>query len=107
MFKVTSEPKFTHDVTVQVPVDGGHREETFKATYLVVGIDEMTDMLSLDGQQKLLKRVVCQMDELEDEKGKPMPYSIELRDQLIKLPFVRAALYQTYLKAVSGAREGN
>jgi hypothetical protein len=29
MFKITTDPKFTHMVTVCVPVDGGFKDQTF------------------------------------------------------------------------------
>lgn len=35
MFKVDSSQTFSRVVTVHVPVDGGFREETLKATFLV------------------------------------------------------------------------
>ena len=107
MFKVTSEPKFTHSVKVCVPVDGGHREETFKATFRVIPIDELDDTATLEGQQVLLRRVVSHLDELIGDDEKPLPYSDELRDQLIAVPYVRAAMFQTYLAAITLTRVGN
>lgn len=107
MFKVTKEPKFTHDVTVQVPVNGGKREETFKATFKVVDMDAIGDTFGSEGQEALLKRVLCDMSDLEDEAGNPMDYSDEIRDQLIKIPYVRAGLLNTYMSAINGAKAGN
>lgn len=107
MFKVTEERTFTHDVKVKVPTDGGHVEQTFKTTFRVVDIDELEDTATLEGQTKTLQRVVKGMDDLVDESEKKLDYSDELRDKLIRVPFVRQALLRTYLKAIAGASSGN
>ena len=107
MFKVVSEPTFTVPVTVCVPVDGGHKDQDFKVKFLVVDVDELGEASGLAGQQKLLKRVVRGFEELVDDNDKPMPYSDALRDQLIAVPYVRAAMLQTYLAAIGKTRVGN
>lgn len=107
MFKITSDPKFTHPVTVCRPVDGGHVEETFKVTYRVVDVDQLGGTHDLEGQQIILKKIVCGFEEVVGEDDKPLPYSEELRDQLIAKPFIRAAMFQTYLAAVTKTKVGN
>tara|TARA_B100000519_G_C14098796_1_gene369975 strand:- start:104 stop:427 length:324 start_codon:yes stop_codon:yes gene_type:complete len=107
MFKVTEERTFTRTVDVMVPSDGGHTKETCTATYRVVDIDELDNTHTLDGQQTLLQRVVVELGDLVGDDGKDVPYSDKLRDQLIRIPFMRAALLRTYMEAVSGARVGN
>jgi len=107
MFKVTEDRRFTHDVKVMVPTDGGHSEESFKAEFRVVDIDNLGDTASLEGQQETLRRVVVSMSELVDDEKNEMPYSDELRDRLIRVPYVRSALLQTYLRAITKTRAGN
>ncbi|MFV0642917.1 MAG: hypothetical protein ACK5NN_00200 [Sphingomonadaceae bacterium] len=107
MFKISSDPKFTHDVKVMVPVDGGHSEQSFKVTYRVVDADEMMDTADLEGQTALLRRIVCHMDDLIGEDKQKVEYSDDLRDRLIRVPYIRSALLQSYLRAVTKAREGN
>lgn len=107
MFKLVAEPTFTHTVKVTVPIDGGFAEQTFKATFLVIPVDEMTDTSSLEGQQDLLRRVVRSLDEIVDDAGEPIPYSERLRDQMIASPYARVGLYDTYLAGVFKARRGN
>lgn len=94
MFKVTREPKFTHPVKVCVPVDGGHREETFKATFRVIPIDDFSDTTTLEGQQELLRKVIFSLDDLIGDDEKPAPYSDELRDQLIAVPYALRSGHQ-------------
>ena len=107
MFKVTEERTFTRSVPVMVPTDGGHTKETFQATFRVVDIEELNDTHTLEGQQAVLRRVIVELDELVDDAGQKMPYSDDLRDKLIRVPYVRSALLQTYMQAVTKARLGN
>lgn len=107
MFKVISEPTFTIPVTVCVPVDGGHKDQDLKVKFRVVDVDELGEAAGLEGQQKLLKRVVCGFEEVVGDNDQELPYSDELRDQLIAVPYVRAAMLQTYLAAIGKTRVGN
>lgn len=107
MFKVSPNPTFTHEVTVTHPVNDGFSTSKFKATFRVVDVEQLRDSDTLDGQQDLLRKIVVGMDDLVGEDDKPLTYTDELRDQLIAVPYIRAALVQTYLAAVTGARRGN
>lgn len=107
MFVLTDQPRFTHDVEVPTPVDGGFKTETFKATFNVIDVDDMTDVLSLDGQKALLQRVVVGLEDILDGNKKPVPYSDEFRDRLIGIPFIRKALINTYMTAVVNGPVGN
>jgi hypothetical protein len=109
MFVVSREPQFTHPVKVQVPIDGGHREEVFKATFRVMDAKKVAefDLDTEAGTEAFLKAAIVELDDLADEKQQPLTYSDELRDQLIDVPFVRRALISTYVAAVSKAARGN
>jgi len=107
MFTVTDDPQFTHDVKVQVPVDGGHKEETFKTRFRVIPLEELEDLASLEGQKLALKRVIVTMSDLIDHEKNEVSYSDELRDQLIDVPYVRMALIRTYREGILKARPGN
>lgn len=109
MFKVTAEPKFTHTVKVQVPVDGGYKEQSFKATFRVLAVDELSGGEEDEAGQQVstLRKVICDFDDLVGEDDQPLSYSDELRDKLISVPYVRIALMQTYLKAITKVRAGN
>ena len=47
------------------------------------------------------------MSDLVGDDDQPLEYNDALRDQLIGVPFVRIALFRTYLEAVTKARAGN
>jgi len=109
MFVVDPDPQFTHAVKVKVPVDGGFKEQSFKATYRVIPTDEMAafDLSDGVGSANFLRRALVSMDELVDANKEPLPYNDVLRDQLLLNPYVRRALAQTYFDAVAPARSGN
>ncbi|MEX0841715.1 MAG: hypothetical protein WD039_05460 [Xanthobacteraceae bacterium] len=109
MFKISEKPTFTHVVKVLVPVDGGHREDTLRATYRVLPIDEVKkiDLDAADGATAFLRAVIEKLDDIADHDGNAMVYSDELRDRVIALPYCRAALAQGYFDAVSKAKAGN
>lgn len=112
MFKLTTDPRFTHQVKVQVPVDGGFKEQSFKATFKVLPIDQLVteeDAAASDetAQALTLRKVVVGLDDLVDDANEPIPYSDEIRDQLIAVPYVRIALMQTYIRAITKVKAGN
>lgn len=107
MFILSANPKFTHDVKVMTPVDGGHKQEEFKATFAVIDVDDMGDVASLEGQKAFLRRVVVGLEGIVDEAKKEVPYSDEFRDRLIGIAYIRAALIQTYMAAVTKSAVGN
>lgn len=109
MFRLQANPTFTHRVRVSVPVDGGHREETFKATYRVLAIGEAEefDLSTTEGSADFLRKAIVSLDDIAGEDGQPLPYNDELREQCLRIPYVRQALAKTYFEAVAKARVGN
>jgi hypothetical protein len=109
MFKVSREPTFTHVVSVQVPIDGGHREESFKATYRVLDTKTTNDfdLETEHGSRRFLEAAIVKLDDLIDETDRPLSYSNEVRDQLLGQPHVRAALARAYFAAIGKAKAGN
>ena len=110
MFTVTNEPKFTHDVKVKVPIDGGFETQTFKATFRVLPFEEFTNDPELDysaNQAKGMRAALVHMSDLVGEDGQPLDYSDTLRDQLIAVPYVMRALNEAYIAGMTGAKTGN
>lgn len=103
MFKLIENPEFTHDVTFQVPVDGGHEEQTCKVRFRVVS-DELIEAMGTD-VRAFVNEVVVWFDDVEAEGCKPR--SIELKEKMLAQPFVRTGTLAHYQIAVSKARAGN
>lgn len=109
MFVVDPKPTFSHTVKVQVPVDGGFKDQDFKATFAVVATDDIQnyDLSSGSGTKDFLRAAIVHMSELVDKNNDPISYNDEIRDLLLGQLYVRKALVRTYFDAVSGAQLGN
>ena len=107
MFKIATSPEFTHTVRVQVPVDGGHEEQTFDCRFRVVDDPDEKSLLAVDGVKQFLRDIIVSFDDLADAQGKPVSYSDAVRDRILALPNVRLALLRTYRNALSKAQTGN
>ena len=101
-------PEFTHIVHVQTPVDGGHREDTFKARFKVVDDEgQKSSVYKVSEVKDYLRGLLVGMEDLVDGQKNPIPYSDEVRDRMLALPHVRLALLKTYNEALAKARVGN
>lgn len=103
MFKLAKNQTFTRTIKVFTPVDGGHREETFKARFNLLPTDQVKtfNLGTSDGSTEFLKRVIASLDDIVDDNDQPMPYSDELRASVISQPHVRHALTMSYFDAVA------
>ncbi|MGO3934757.1 hypothetical protein [Rhodopseudomonas pseudopalustris] len=109
MFKIVSNPTFTHTVTVMMPVDSGHAEETLLVTYNYLDTAEVEqfDLKSTDGTSSFLSTLIRKIDGLTDSTGQPVACTLELREKLLRMANVRLALLRHYFDAVTKVREGN
>lgn len=102
-FKLITRPAFTHTVTINAPVDGGFEEQTLQARYRYVPPD---DLPTTSGRE-YVDAVLVSLDDLADETGKPLPYSDEVRETCLSLPWVVMGLMQGYNAGLIKARLGN
>ncbi|PZQ20463.1 MAG: hypothetical protein DI569_15460 [Sphingopyxis macrogoltabida] len=109
MFTYDPRPTFTHKVKVKVPVDGGHADQDFKATFAVMPADEVSDyeLGTIPGSTDFLKKIIVSMSDLVGKDDQPVSYNDQVRDGMLSLVYVRKALVQTYLQAMAGAQAGN
>lgn len=110
MFKVTATPTFSRTVKVKVPDDeGGFRLETLRARFRVVPVEDMEghDFNTPAGVGKFLEQAVADLEDLADAHGQPIECDDRVRAQVFGTPYARAALLQSYLDGINGAKEGN
>lgn len=108
MFNVVTIPTFSRNVPVPVPSGDDFKEESLKATFCVRPDDEVSfDANSPEDIKRFLREIIVCLDDLADDKGKPVAYSPEIRDQLLQLPYVRIALLRAYTGAQVKAVTGN
>jgi len=109
MFNVVTIPKFSRTVPVRVPDGDGHSEQSFKALFKVVP-SERSDGLSwfeTEEVKTFLREVLVSVDDLVDDKEKPVPYSDVVREGMLDLPYVRLALLKTYTTSMVQELSGN
>jgi hypothetical protein len=111
MFIVAANPQFTHTVKILVPSDGGHLEQSLKVTFKVIDSDEEQaerhDLNTIAGSIAFCKEVVVSLDDLVDAEDKPVVYSDQLRDRLLKVPYIRTPIARAYYDAMTKATVGN
>ena len=106
MLRIVKDPRFTHPVSVQVPVDGGHQEQTFTATFRVIAYDEAEELARSD-LDAFFARVLLECGDIEDEAGRQMVWEDGLREQLLGLRYVQLGLVAAYFAGIGKARLGN
>ena len=109
MFKLSSDPQFTHRVSVFTPVDGGHKTETMQVRYRVLPVADVAafDLSTESGTTDLLSRVVVHIADLVDDGGEPLLWSDRVAHSLFALPHARMAIVRGYFDAVTEARQKN
>ena len=109
MFKIVSDPQFTHDVPVMVPVDDGHAEQSLRTRFRVLDDEARSafDLTTPEGTKDFLHAAVVGFEGLVDDEEKPLPVTDALREKLIGTPYVSGALSRHYFAALYKARLGN
>lgn len=110
MFRIAASPTFKHDVPVMVPVDEGHEERALVTRFRVLALDEMMKfepLSAMKNQTDFLNAVVVTFEDIEDDGGKPVACTAEVKARLLSLPYVRLALMVAYERAVAKAKEKN
>ena len=110
MFKIEKNPHFTHEVTVMTPVDGTHREDTFKARFKVQpsSFVEGFNLLGAgSGVRDFLAETVTHLADIVDDDGEPIPFSDQLLNDVLENYACRLALINTYMAGVAKAKAGN
>ena len=109
MFKLKEDNAFWWPVTVEVPVDGRHVKQRFKAHFLLIEQDEIdgyvadaTDDELADAD--LLTRVLISWQGVTDDDGNALEFVDDIRVKLLKIPYVRIGLIKAYFEAVAGGR---
>ena len=108
MFDIDENPEFTHPVTVKTPVDGGYREDTFKARFKALDEEDLQNYgNTIEGHKEMLRAVVTDLFDIVGDDKKPIPFTADLLEKLIGKTNARLALIKAYSGALNGARLGN
>ncbi|RUR51420.1 hypothetical protein [Vreelandella populi] len=94
----------SHRVPVEIHVPDEDTPSTIHATWKLLSFSdyrETSKQLNLGkmDDSALVERDLISLDDLKDEKGKPLEYSTELLDGLMELTFFRRALINSWVTA--------
>ena len=109
MFVIDQNPEFSRKVKIMVPVNGGHEQQDFTATFRVVPVDEAAkfDLSKGAGILDLLRLVLVRCDDSVGVDKQPVPWNDQVRERLLSLPYTRSPMLAEYFAAINGEREGN
>lgn len=113
--RLSATRQFSATVVVNMPwAEGQPAAEplTFVGHFRALTTDDFQqhDMASIEGQSAYLRQVFLGWEGVIDDtdgEDKPLKFSTEARDVLIRDFFVRQALLGTYAEALGGAKRGN
>lgn len=81
--------------------------QTFEATFRVLPDAEINDLAEQDGGKAALRAMIIGLGDIVGPDDKPLPYTEELRDQILAVQADALALQRAYNKAVIEAALGN
>ncbi|SDL77670.1 hypothetical protein SAMN05661010_02517 [Modicisalibacter muralis] len=95
----------TVDVSIHVP--GEKKPSTIQARWTLHDWDAFQDRVRQmqEGEitdEQLVGEDLQHLDGIADEKGEPLPYSSDLRDQLMQMGYVRRPLMASWFEAQNG-----
>ncbi|AUG53939.1 hypothetical protein [Thalassospira marina] len=102
---------FKRKIEVKVPNDnGGFTAQSFMATFDAIDSEEAEQLYEDADTHKdrvLLRRVFIDCDGIKDEEGNVETFSDDLRETLIKIPYVALPLITEFWKGLSGQKTKN
>lgn len=107
MFKIAKDRRIKWPVTISVPQSGGTvQKHKIEAEFDLLTQSRLAEVMAsdrnADGDTALLREVLVGWEGVADESGQPVEFSAETRDDLVDIPYVRAALIRSYFEAASG-----
>ena len=112
MFTIRENHTFKRKVTVNVPNDkGGFSAESFMAEFKAVDQDEARrlyeSMNEESRDQNVLAEVFIGFENVKDPDGNSIEYSDQVRDQLMKIPYVSIPLISAFWQGLAGQKVKN
>ena len=94
-------------VKVEIPVDGGKFEtQTFDAIFKKMSRSSFNDLVD-KGDDALVGEILLGWEGINDDAGKPVPFTEKNKQQLCDDPYVLRALIQAYADSLTGVTSKN
>ena len=106
-FVLKKTASYKWEVKVEIPVDGNRFEsQTFEAVFKKISRSTFNALVE-KGDDALLDGILEGWDGINDESGKPVPFTEKNKKELCDDPYVMKALIQAYADSVTGAPAKN
>tara|TARA_Y100000015_G_scaffold6402_1_gene5869 strand:- start:2927 stop:3250 length:324 start_codon:yes stop_codon:yes gene_type:complete len=105
-FKYTKVTSYKWPVTVELPDNGQYKKETFTACFKKVGRKAFED-LDDEATEALMYEVLVGWEGITDEDNEDVPYSDEVKQDLLDDTYFVRGLMTSYLESLKGAPAKN
>jgi hypothetical protein len=97
---------FIREIHVQQPKDSAFRSFSFRAEFLDIRQAEIDAIIedSDYADRDLLRKVLVGWQDIVGPDKQPVPFSEEVREQLIERPWVRTPMVRVYFEVINGGR---
>jgi hypothetical protein len=111
MFKLIKKEEVSWPVVVNIPVDGGAvRKHSFEARFKLLDTAQAKAAMEEHPaagddeapEADFLHQVLTGWDKVSDESGAPLPFNAENKATLLRITYVRTALFDAYFQASTG-----
>lgn len=121
-FKLQQSATYVWPVKIVLPIDGGKRlTETFDATFRrlpqsrineIIKLARLQERGRLDEDQELedqdaAREIMTGWDGVEDDDGKPIPFSEAALKQLLEIPTVAGQIVKAWFGSLAEAKRKN
>lgn len=121
-FKLQQSATYVWPVKIVLPIDGGKRlTETFDATFRrlpqsrineIIKLARLQERGRLDEDQELedqdaAREIMTGWDGVEDDDGKPIPFSEAALKQLLEIPTVAGQIVRAWFGSLAEAKRKN
>ena len=101
-FVLKKTASYKWEVKVEVPVDGNQFEsQTFEAVFKKISRSAFNNLVDR-GDDALVDEILLGWEGVNDENGKPVPFTEKNKKQMADDPYVLRALIQAYADSVTG-----
>ena len=103
MFTIMDNPIVWWPVVINVPINGGETSKHEVSLQFEILTEDEYDELAVKGEKAILKRVIKAWKHIEDIDKKPLEFTVDNVDMLLKKSFVHRSFVIGYLNAAVGA----
>jgi hypothetical protein len=102
MFTIMNNPIVWWPVVINMPIDGGETSKHEVSLQFEILTEDEYDEIAVKGEKAILKRVIKAWKHIDDIDKKPLEFTVDNLDMLLKKSFVHRSFMVGYLNAAIG-----